>query len=351
MIVGKSSARRTRSGTFEGPGICRKWRPCPRSGCQHASVLSSSLRQCQQSVALILSGFVRKEGIAKSPVYTGPDPPLAVARGLLDMAVADSEHDHLAAQLRGARARLARETRGELLLDRASRGRYATDASIYQIMPVGVLVPKTEADIARGDRYRPRPEGARAAARRRHQPVRADDGRRARHRRDEAFPQAARPRHRRAYGIGRARIVSTISTRSSSRTASGFRSTSRRAPSARSAAWPATTPAVRARSPTATWCTTCSASGPPRRRRRARFRPRRCRQRPCRRDRRLRPRPGAPASRRDRGELAESDAPRRRLQPRHLRQPERAALHRRRQRQSRAPARRLGGNAGLHEAA
>ncbi|MBO9647582.1 MAG: FAD-binding protein [Variovorax sp.] len=44
--------------------------------------------------------------------------------------------------------RLAVETQGEVLFDDASRGRYATDASIYQIMPVGVLVPKTVHDIA-----------------------------------------------------------------------------------------------------------------------------------------------------------------------------------------------------------
>src|SRR5262245_15191399 len=44
--------------------------------------------------------------------------------------------------------RLRAETEGEVLFDAASRGRYATDASIYQIMPVGVLVPKTERDIA-----------------------------------------------------------------------------------------------------------------------------------------------------------------------------------------------------------
>ena len=43
--------------------------------------------------------------------------------------------------------RLRAETQGELLFDTASRGRYATDASIYQIMPVGVLVPKTADDI------------------------------------------------------------------------------------------------------------------------------------------------------------------------------------------------------------
>jgi len=43
-------------------------------------------------------------------------------------------------------ARLKREVRGDVLFDRASRGRYATDASIYQIEPVGVVVPQTEAD-------------------------------------------------------------------------------------------------------------------------------------------------------------------------------------------------------------
>ena len=44
--------------------------------------------------------------------------------------------------------RLAREIQGDVLFDRASRGRYSTDASIYQIEPVGVVVPKTEADVA-----------------------------------------------------------------------------------------------------------------------------------------------------------------------------------------------------------
>ncbi len=39
--------------------------------------------------------------------------------------------------------RLRREVDGDVLFDRASRGRYATDASIYQIEPVGVVVPRT----------------------------------------------------------------------------------------------------------------------------------------------------------------------------------------------------------------
>ena len=45
-------------------------------------------------------------------------------------------------------ARLLKETSGEVMTDSASRGRYATDASIYQAMPVAVFVPKTAQDIA-----------------------------------------------------------------------------------------------------------------------------------------------------------------------------------------------------------
>ena len=44
--------------------------------------------------------------------------------------------------------RLRQETSGEVMTDSASRGRYATDASIYQALPVAVLVPKTAEDIA-----------------------------------------------------------------------------------------------------------------------------------------------------------------------------------------------------------
>jgi len=43
-------------------------------------------------------------------------------------------------------ARLKREVRGDVLFDAASRGRYSTDASIYQIEPVGVVVPQSEED-------------------------------------------------------------------------------------------------------------------------------------------------------------------------------------------------------------
>src|SRR3954470_20280972 len=44
---------------------------------------------------------------------------------------------------------LTREITGEVLFDRFNRGRYATDASFYQIMPAGVVVPRTMNDALR----------------------------------------------------------------------------------------------------------------------------------------------------------------------------------------------------------
>ena len=52
----------------------------------------------------------------------------------------DSNHSTLA-------RRLTKELQGEVLFDNFSRGRYSTDASIYQIQPIGVTVPKTEQDV------------------------------------------------------------------------------------------------------------------------------------------------------------------------------------------------------------
>ena len=43
--------------------------------------------------------------------------------------------------------RLGRALEGEVLFDAFSRGRYSTDASHYQIEPIGVVVPKSVADI------------------------------------------------------------------------------------------------------------------------------------------------------------------------------------------------------------
>src|SRR3546814_11151484 len=49
----------------------------------------------------------------------------------------------------GLATRLRRELEGEVLFDAFTRGRYSTDASHYQIEPIGVVVPKSEEDIAR----------------------------------------------------------------------------------------------------------------------------------------------------------------------------------------------------------
>jgi FAD/FMN-containing dehydrogenase/Fe-S oxidoreductase len=58
--------------------------------------------------------------------------------------------EQLASRLngQGLARRLGAETTGEVLFDAFSRGRYSTDASIYQVQPVGVFVPRTEQDVA-----------------------------------------------------------------------------------------------------------------------------------------------------------------------------------------------------------
>ena len=43
--------------------------------------------------------------------------------------------------------RLKRALRGEVLFDPFSRGRYSTDASIYQIEPIGVTLPRDTEDV------------------------------------------------------------------------------------------------------------------------------------------------------------------------------------------------------------
>src|SRR5258708_7757603 len=48
----------------------------------------------------------------------------------------------------GLAERLKRNLEGEVLFDAFSRGRYATDASIYQIEPIGVVVPRSAEDVA-----------------------------------------------------------------------------------------------------------------------------------------------------------------------------------------------------------
>src|SRR3990170_4848358 len=59
----------------------------------------------------------------------------------MSFMVAVSLRPALENRLRGA-------TKGDVLFDRFSRGRYATDASFYQIMPLGVLAPRDGDDLS-----------------------------------------------------------------------------------------------------------------------------------------------------------------------------------------------------------
>src|SRR3982074_2081278 len=49
----------------------------------------------------------------------------------------------------GLERRLKAEISGEVGFDRFTRGRYATDASHYQMMPLGVVLPRTMAEAER----------------------------------------------------------------------------------------------------------------------------------------------------------------------------------------------------------
>src|SRR4051794_28194920 len=44
---------------------------------------------------------------------------------------------------------LSKVVRGEVRFDRTSRALYSTDASVYQIVPVGVVLPRSAADVVR----------------------------------------------------------------------------------------------------------------------------------------------------------------------------------------------------------
>ena len=52
---------------------------------------------------------------------------------------------------------LASAVEGDVMFDAFSRGRYATDASVYQVMPLAVVIPKSFAtvfNITSGSRLR-----------------------------------------------------------------------------------------------------------------------------------------------------------------------------------------------------
>ena len=84
----------------------------------------------------------------------------------------------LAPSLSRLRDRLSQETRAEVTFDRGRRWLYATDASLYQIEPVGVVVPRTVDDVVATVRIAAEGEVAIVPAGRGHQPLGPDHRRR-----------------------------------------------------------------------------------------------------------------------------------------------------------------------------
>ncbi len=158
--------------------------------------------------------------------------------------------------------RLRAETRGEVLFDLPSRGRYATDASIYQILPAGVFVPTNADDVA----------VALAIARDLKVPVLPRGGGTSQcgQTTGAALVIDCSKHLRKVLAVNVEERHATVEPGlvldhlNAQLKAHGlwFPSTCRPARRPRSAAWPATTPAARARSPTATWCTTCWRPAP-----------------------------------------------------------------------------------------
>ena len=153
-------------------------------------------------------------------------------------------------------AHLRREIEGKVLFDPFSRGRYATDASIYQIEPVGVVVPAGEEDVVRilqiaaehGVPVTARGAGTSQCGQTVNESLVIDTSRHLDGIVDidpEAMTATVQPG-----------VVLDELNRPSSPTGSGFPSTCRLAAGRRSAEWRATTPAAPGRSNTAPCATT-----------------------------------------------------------------------------------------------
>ena len=103
----------------------------------------------------------------------------------------------------GLEARLRREIRGEVMFDAFSRGRYSTDASIYQIEPLGRCCAARPRGCRGRDCDSPRRGRAGVAAGGRHLAMRADGGARACPRLQQAHGPGDLGRRRSAPRTGR----------------------------------------------------------------------------------------------------------------------------------------------------
>src|SRR5690348_11323564 len=65
----------------------------------------------------------------------------------LPLVAGEAPAANMQVDVAGLQALLAKTVAGEVRFDRLSRGLYSTDASVYQIVPLGVVLPMTEADI------------------------------------------------------------------------------------------------------------------------------------------------------------------------------------------------------------
>ena len=93
-------------------------------------------------LAAILREHLRAEGRGRAATAYAP---ATTHRGVTHerAAAAAAASSIRRATRRSSRSACAAPCAGEVLFDRASRGRYSTDASIYQVEPIGVLVPRS----------------------------------------------------------------------------------------------------------------------------------------------------------------------------------------------------------------
>jgi FAD/FMN-containing dehydrogenase/Fe-S oxidoreductase len=70
-----------------------------------------------------------------------------MSRSALPLVAGDGSPPEKAVDVAALQAALAKTVTGEVRFDRLTRALYSTDASVYQIVPLGVVLPKTEDDI------------------------------------------------------------------------------------------------------------------------------------------------------------------------------------------------------------